>query len=149
MWKWIDLPPLWLVLFLVLAWLQVQLLPGLVLREPLIELLGGLLVGAGILLIALAAFEMRRHKTTIIPHMTASALVTTGIFSRSRNPIYLADLLIFAGVCLRWGAWPSLVLIPVLMWVLTDRFILTEEERLSQSFGKEFERWRLTTRRWL
>jgi protein-S-isoprenylcysteine O-methyltransferase Ste14 len=150
MMKWLDLPPVWLVAFLAIAYWQAQYFTlGLSLAHPLTMLLGGLLVGAGIVLIALAAMEMRRHKTTIIPHQQASALVQSGVFKRSRNPIYLADLLIFAGLALRWDAILSLVLLPILFWVLETRFVIPEEDRLRRQFRADFARYAQKTRRWL
>lgn len=148
--KWIDLPPVWLCLFAILAWNQARLLPmGLSLDHPVTHLLGGLLVGGGLVLIFLAAFEFRSHKTTIVPHNTPTAMIQTGIYKRSRNPIYLADVMILCGFCLRWDAIPSLVLVPVLVWVLEKRFILPEEKIMRREFRAEFARYAEKTRRWV
>ncbi len=148
--KWLDLPPVWLLVFAVIAYWQARLLPmGLSLAHPVTMLVGGLLVGAGIVLILLAAIEFRKHKTTIVPHQEASALVQSGVFSRSRNPIYLADVLILTGLVLRWDAVLSLVLVPILFWVLETRFIIPEENRLRRQFRADFARYTQKTRRWL
>jgi len=112
-------------------------------------LAGGLLVGGGLLSIGLAALEMRRARTTVIPHMEPDALVTSGIFRRSRNPIYVGDALVLTGLILRWGAWPSLVLVPLFVWLITDRFVLDEEARLRARFGAAFDAYVERTRRWL
>ena len=86
----------------------------------------------------LTVSEMRRARTTPIPHMQPSALVTGGIFGRSRNPIYLDEALVLAGLCLRWG-WPALILVPLFAAVITDRFIRAEEARLHDGFGPEYD----------
>lgn len=149
--KWIDLPPIWLCLFLALTWLQATRLPfgGDLGAGALADLIGGLLVGGGLILLVLAIVEMRRAKTTVIPHMAPDALVTTGIFRRTRNPIYLGDALILTGLAIRWDAWPSLVLVPLFVWIITDRFILSEEDRLQDRFGASFEKYTEATRRWV
>jgi len=147
--KWIDLPPVWLALFLALGWLQADRMPIGPAGGPVSELLAGLLVGGGILLMLLAMSEMRRHRTTVLPHREAGALVTSGIFVRTRNPIYLGDLLILTGALLWWAAWPSLVLVPLFGWLITDRFILDEERRLSARFGQSFDAYVARTPRWL
>lgn len=148
--RYIDIPPVWLLAALCLAWAQKTYAAfGLGFGPVWADLLGGLLVGAGLLLIALAAYELRRHRTTIIPHRDAAALVTTGIYSRSRNPIYLADSLILAGMILYWDAVLSLPLIPVFVWLIETRFILQEEKRLRRNFGTKFARYEKQTRRWL
>lgn len=148
--RYVDIPPVWLVAALCLAWAQKTYFPfGLSFGPVWADLLGGVLVGAGGLLIALAAYELRRHRTTILPHHEAAALVTTGIYSRSRNPIYLADSLILAGLILYWDAVLSLPLIPVFVWVIETRFILDEEKRLRRNFRANFARYEKQTRRWL
>ncbi|MFY2825939.1 methyltransferase family protein [Ruegeria sp. MALMAid1280] len=146
----IDIPPVWLVGFAVLAWLQARHLSlGLSLDSGLTDLLSGILIGGGILFAVLAIVEFRRHKTTVIPHETPSSLVQTGIYTRSRNPIYVGDVLILAGLVLRFDAVLSLVLVPVFVWVLERRFILPEEDRLRRTFRADFARYERKTRRWI
>jgi len=148
--KWIDMPPVWLLAFLAVAWVQATQYPmGLGFGETWADLLGGLLVGGGLLLIVMAAMEFRRYKTTIVPHETPERLIQTGIFKRSRNPIYLGDALILAGLILRWDAVLSLPLIPVFVWVIEKRFILPEEDRMRRKFRMEFARYCEKTRRWV
>lgn len=144
-----DYPPVWLAVFLALAWIQSDRLPFGSFGGGWAALLGGALVGGGILLMLLAVFEMNRQKTTIIPHEYASAIVTSGIFSRSRNPIYLGDAMVLSGMVLYWDAVPSLLLVPLFVWLITDRFILGEEARLAEKFGPDFDAYRGRVRRWL
>jgi len=147
--KWIDIPPVWLAGFAALAWAQARYLPlGLSLDHPVTQLAGGLLIGAGLVLMGLAFAEFRRHRTTVIPHMQASTLIQSGVFKRTRNPIYLGDALILAGLILRWDAVLSLVLVPVFVWVIERRFILAEEDRLRRTFRMEFARYEQKVRRW-
>ncbi|KUF09010.1 methyltransferase family protein [Pseudoponticoccus marisrubri] len=148
--KWIDMPPVWLAGALALAWWQSTALGmGLSFGPVWADLLGGMLVGGGLLLIALALFEMRRHRTTVIPHQEADRLVTSGIFKRSRNPIYLGDSLILTGMILYWDAVLALPLVPILVWILEKRFIEPEEARLRRKFVAGFTRYAQETRRWL
>ena len=148
--KWIDMPPVWLLGFCTLAWLQAAHLPyGLGFPGPVFDLAGGLLVGGGLVLIVLAAWQFRRAKTTIIPGEVPARLVTDGIFSKSRNPIYLGDLLILAGLIVRWDAVLSLPLIPIFLWVIERRFVIPEENRMRREFRMEFARYCQATRRWI
>ncbi|WP_273521195.1 methyltransferase family protein [Rhodosalinus sediminis] len=148
--KWVDLPPVWLAGALALAWVQARHWPlGLSFGGGWADLAGGLLVGGGLVLVALAAAEFRRARTTIVPHRQASALVTGGIYSRTRNPIYLADLMILAGLVLYWDAVLSLVLVPLLLWVLERRFVIPEENRLRRTFRADFARYAHKVRRWI
>lgn len=148
--KWIDLPPVWLAAFVALAWAQGHWWPmGLSLAHPVTDLLGGVLIGGGILLMLLAFAEFRKHRTTVVPHRTPSRLIQSGIFNRSRNPIYLGDALILAGLVLRFDALLSLVLVPLFVWVIERRFIVTEENRMRRTFHADFARYERKVRRWL
>ncbi|MBT8459461.1 MAG: isoprenylcysteine carboxylmethyltransferase family protein [Boseongicola sp.] len=142
--KWIDLPPVWTVAALFVTWAIPLTAPW----GPMI-LPGRIALGAAAVLIAASLVEFMRARTTVIPREAPSALITTGIFRLSRNPIYLADLLLLAGFSLIWGKFLGLVLIPVLAWVLIKRFIAGEEARLSEAFGAEYEAYRAATRRWI
>ncbi len=146
----IDVPPVWLLGFAVLAWVQARHFPlGLSLDSGFTDLLSGILIGGGVLLVVMAIVEFRRHKTTVIPHETPSAMVQTGIYKRSRNPIYLGDVLILTGLVLRFDAVLSLGLIPIFVWVLERRFIIPEEDRLRRTFRADFAQYERKTRRWI
>ncbi len=147
--KWLDMPPVWLAGFAALAWWQKTWFPRGSFGPVWADLLGGLLVGGGLILLGLAIFEMRRHRTTVIPHRNADRLVTSGIFKRSRNPIYLGDTMILAGLILYWDAVLALPLVPVFVWVIEKRFIVPEEARLRQRFTTAFARYERETRRWV
>ena len=148
--KWLDLPPVWLIGALALAWVQANYYPmGLSFGPVWADLLGGLLVGGGVILIALAAHEMNRQKTTIIPHRQADRLVQSGIFSRSRNPIYLGDAMILFGFILYWDAVLALPMVPIFVWIIEKRFVVPEENRLRIKFRADFARYCQKVRRWV
>lgn len=148
--KWLDIPPVWVLVAAIAAWAQGRFFPmGLSFGGVWADFLGGILVGGGLLLMILALIEMRKHKTTVIPHRDADAMVTSGIFSRSRNPIYLGDVLLLAGLVLRFDAVLALPLVPLLLWVLEKRFVLPEERRLRLKFRANFARYCQKTRRWI
>lgn len=145
--RYLDYPPIWLLGALGLVWLETilapQILPGAAVWA------GNALVLAGLGIIVAAAVEFWRARSTIIPHQMPRALITRGIFALSRNPIYLADLLLLVGFSLRWGAVSGLLLAPVLAWVLHQRFILSEESRLRAAFGAAADAYFARTRRWV
>ncbi len=148
--KWIDVPPVWLAGFIVLAWVQVTHFDaGLHFGGGWADFAGGLLVGGGLVLAVLAVMEFRKHRTTVVPHNTPERLITTGVFKRSRNPIYAGDVLILAGLILRWDAVLSLPLIPVFVWILEKRFIVPEETRMRTAFRMEYAKYERKVRRWV
>lgn len=142
--RWIDLPPVWLLAALAVAWLwrwpaawSGSFWPGLICLALAVALFLG------------ALLEFVRVGTTIVPRRDPSGLITGGIFRLSRNPIYLADALVLAGFSLIWGSLPGLALTPALFWLLRARFILGEEARLSEAFGQDYEDYRRRVRRWI
>jgi len=109
---------------------------------------GAVLILAGLAAMLVAVLEMTKAKTTVIPRRKPAALVTSGIFEYSRNPIYLGDALVVAGAML-WLQVPwALPMIGVFAWILRHRFIDGEEQRLTETFGAEFSLWAARTGRW-
>ena len=143
----LDWPPVWTAAAAALAWAASMVLPWAVLGVPG-RVLGAVLVLAGFAAMLFAVMEMTKAKTTVIPRRQPDALVTSGIFEWSRNPIYLGDALVVAGVML-WLQVPwALPLVGVFGWILRSRFIDGEEQRLTETFGAEFALWAARTGRW-
>jgi len=142
----IDLPPLWLALFAALVWLAGRFLP---LPIPFSHPFGYGLVALGVMLTFAAAAQMVLLRTTVIPRRNPGRLVTGGVFALSRNPIYLADALILAGLVLVWDAALAAPLVPAFMALITRRYIRGEEVAISTLFGAEYQAYRARVRRWL
>jgi protein-S-isoprenylcysteine O-methyltransferase Ste14 len=134
-----------------IAWLAARAAPSLAFDVPGREALVLLLVATAASIGVAAVMGFRRARTTVNPLQPerASALVTGGIYRRTRNPMYLA----VATVLLAWGLWLGNALGPVgvvlfVAW-MDRRQIPSEERALAALFGEEFERYRKTVRRWL
>ncbi|GFE63645.1 methyltransferase family protein [Litoreibacter roseus] len=143
-----DLPPLWLLLFLALNWAIAKAIPG----NPgsrFLDTLSWGLIGIGLLLIGWSALWFWRRKTTIEPHHTPDALIVEGPYKVSRNPIYLAFVIILIGAVIGRGQPLNLVLVPFFFGVLSRRFVLPEEAALRAAFGDEATLYFERTRRWL
>ncbi len=148
--KAIDIPPVWLGLFLLLAWLQTRLLPLAAWPDGGAgETVGTTLVALGLGLMAAGVAALILGETTPIPHRAPAALVTGGVFRLSRNPVYLGDVLVLLGFVLRWEAAIALVLVPGFIVLIECRFIRGEEARLRAAFGTEFDAYCARVRRWI
>ncbi|MEL6751314.1 MAG: isoprenylcysteine carboxylmethyltransferase family protein [Pseudomonadota bacterium] len=146
----LPLPPLLTVGIIAFAWVFNRIFPfG---WDPISPTLtyAGLILGAiaiGIDVWALLTF--RRHRANIRPDRPATALITDGPFAFSRNPIYLANVLLTAGLGLalnnRW-----MLLGAALLWfALLDLCIKREEEHMAAKFGAAWQKYTLKVRRWL
>jgi protein-S-isoprenylcysteine O-methyltransferase Ste14 len=108
-----------------------------------------LLFGLGIFSAAVQSFK--KHKTTINPLSPdkASSLINSGIFSYSRNPMYLGMLLILLSVSFKFNISGGLF-ISFLFKIYITRFqIIPEEEAMGKLFGEEFIKYKNQTRRWV
>jgi protein-S-isoprenylcysteine O-methyltransferase Ste14 len=142
-----ESPPTWLLLMIALAALQARYLPLIDAGRPG-RIAGTVLIVGGLFIFTAALLQFRRHRTTVMPRETPVALIDSGIYRLSRNPIYLADALFLAGAALWWDA-ASLLLVPLFVMIITRRFILGEESGLRAVFGAAFDRYAAQTRRWL
>lgn len=144
--KEIDFPPVWLAGFAAAGGILGRLFPLQLVWNPAA---GAVLIILGLALMGLAVVQMAAARTTIIPRRDPAALVTGGIFRLTRNPIYLGDALVLAGLLLYWDSLVALPLVAVFMVVIDRRFIRAEEARLRKGFGSAFADYAARTRRWL
>lgn len=145
----IDMPPVWLIAFLVAVWLQTSFWNPLDYSTPFLVKFGYALIGAGVWLMILSIYLFWRHKTSVVPRRIPAKIITDGPYSWSRNPIYLADVVILAGYSISQGSVIGLLLVPVFMRVIYHRFINGEEAGMRREFGAAYETYCDETRRWL
>ncbi len=144
-----PLPPVVLLLFIGAGYGLNRLFPFGPEKAPVESVIAGnALMVLGFLIAALAARELGRARTPIHPGRAAAALVKTGVFSRSRNPIYLSFLFFLVGLGLALPNPWLILLAPVLLAYIQERVIKREEAYLSARFGEEFAAYRSKVRRW-
>ena len=101
---------------------------------------------AGILVrIVAIGYAARRTSGKNTRAQVADALNTDGIYSTVRHPLYLGNLLIFAGVCLLPAVWWYAVILALAFWLYYERIMFTEEEFLRRKFGDAFTEWSART----
>ncbi len=145
----IDIPPLWLAVFIFLVWVLDRMVPGLATGWTWLAPAGWVLVVLGLAIMGLALVEFLRNHTTFVPRREPTAFLRHGVYRFTRNPIYLGDALVLTGLILVWDVLPALVLVPVFMALIARRYIEGEEAGLEAKFGAEFTEWKRKVRRWL
>lgn len=142
-------PPLVFVTGLALGWLVQRMLPVDVAYSGLLYGTGVVLVLAGLTLVAASALQFRRVRTHIEPWKPTSAIVSSGVFAWSRNPIYVAFCLVALGLgCVAHNVWMMLSFMPsaAVVYLIAIR---KEELYLAEKFGAEYLAYKERVRRWL
>ena len=147
-------PPIVAALFGLVMW-------GLAFLEPSFELLSLSFTLRAILALALVliglffcvsgVISFRKAKTTVNPLRpeTASALVTSGIYQVTRNPMYLGFCFILAAWSLYLASVVSLIGVIGYMFYIQTLQIVPEELALITLFGEEFKAYQSEVRRWI
>lgn len=146
-------PPLPFLLGLVLGWSCSVWQPWQIASDPrgrhILVAVGVFAALGSLTLIICASRALRRHGTSADPRVESTAIVASGPFAFSRNPIYVALACLHAAIaCFFDNAWMLLALAPAL--VIVDRFVVIGEERyLVARFGRDYLDYASRVRRWL
>jgi protein-S-isoprenylcysteine O-methyltransferase Ste14 len=113
--------------------------------------IGIALVVLGVLIVAWSLRLFRAAGTTPNPMQpkNATQLVTSGAYSVSRNPMYVGDVVMLAGIAVWIGSVLNVATIAIFIWYI-DRFQIADEERaLVDIFSDRYEAYRRRVRRWI
>ena len=127
------------------------LLPGLAFELPGQTPISITLIVIGVAIAMIAIRRFYEVDTTVMPDEMdrSSALVTSGIFGISRNPMYLGMAAVITGVGIGLGTWVTLAVLGLFVFWITENQIKPEERALVKIFGSEFEDYKSKVRRWI
>lgn len=145
----IPWPPVLLVAGIAFGALLGMFLPLDVAIPTPLRLAGFVLLAAGITFDVSAIFWMARARTNILPHKPAGALLTSGPFRVSRNPIYVGNTITLAAMGLAFANLWYAVAAAVMALLVHRLAILREEAHLAARFGKAWNDYAARTPRWL
>ena len=101
-------------------------------------IVGAVLIASGATIAGLAIRSFLRAGTNVDPWKPAVSLVTTGIFAYTRNPMYLALILILAGLAIALASdWMVVLLVPAAL-ILHFGVVKREERYLAAKFGESY-----------
>ncbi len=142
-------PPLLYAGALALGLLLNRVRPVAVLPRTAARPVGLALVGLSLLVGLASVVAFRRAGTSPNPYRPTTALVTSGPYRYTRNPIYLSMAGIYAGVAALANAlWPFLLL-PFALLAIDLGMVAREERYLARYFGEEYRRYLARVPRWL
>jgi len=104
---------------------------------------------AGLLMTIVARRALLRHGTNVNPLLPTTALVTEGIFRRTRNPLYVGIIITQYAVGLIFALdWLLLLIVP--NWIVLHFAVVVREERyLERKFGDAYRRYKERVPRYL
>jgi protein-S-isoprenylcysteine O-methyltransferase Ste14 len=143
------LPPVYFLGSLLLMVILHLFMPLMRIILPPYHYFGMFFIGVGMMLNVWSSNVFSRVKTTIKPFETPSCLVTEGLFRYSRNPMYLGMLWVLLGVFIGLGSLSPVLVVPIFLGMMTQKFILLEEKNLEDTFGEEYLKYKSQVRRWL
>jgi len=99
----------------------------------------------------LALYDFHKHKTTYHPHTPekTSTVVNSGIYAYSRNPMYLALVLVLFALALYLKNIFCFTVIPLFIYYITRYQIKPEEQMLKKLFPVDYQTYSQNVRRWL
>ncbi len=144
-------PPIWLLLFAIAMWFVAHSPVGYTIAIPYALVPAFLLGFVGLYVATLAMLQFNRANTTVNPlnPEDASSLVTSGVFERTRNPMYVGLLFILTGWAVWLGSPTNLAMLVLFVVTLTQVQIKPEEAAMRALFGQAFEDYCQRVRRWV
>ncbi len=111
--------------------------------------IGIILLLAGIEFVTNARGELREHHQPTDPGKPTTQLVTSGVYSFSRNPLYLGAIFLVLGIGLVLNSW--WILLSLIPAVILCHFILVfpEERYLAEKLGEPYQAYCHHVRRFL
>ncbi len=111
--------------------------------------LGAVVMVSGLITTFAGRRALVRHGTNVNPSMPTTALVTDGIFGRTRNPLYVGISIALCGLALVFDIdWVLLLMLPSCFF-LHFAVVRREENYLEQKFGEAYRRYRERVPRYL
>jgi protein-S-isoprenylcysteine O-methyltransferase Ste14 len=142
-------PPLIFAIPLIAGIIVGRAYPFQVMPRPLALAIGGVLAVLAIALNIWAVPRFSQAGTSMMPYKPTTAIISSGPFAITRNPVYLAMTLLYLGITLLVNTvWP-LVLLPFVLFAMQRGVIEREERYLERKFGDEYTTYKSGVRRWL
>ncbi len=103
----------------------------------------------GLIFAGVAVRQFSKAETNIVPLTESTTLVTSGMFTFSRNPMYVGMVAALGGLALLLNdLWPWFVIVPF-GFVIHLGFVRHEETLMEETFGEQYVEYKARVRRWL
>ena len=117
--------------------------------QVLADYVGITFIITGIGTIAYSANTFKKADTPLIPFHESTALVVSGLYRYTRNPMYLGMLIILTGIGIFLGSLSPFIIVIIFFFIIQEGFIKHEEPFLENIFGEEYREYKTKVRRWI
>jgi protein-S-isoprenylcysteine O-methyltransferase Ste14 len=107
------------------------------------------LLALGLAILIPGRRALRTAGTNVNPSRPTTAIVTSGPYRFTRNPLYVGVTLVYSGLTLAIDTWWGFVLLAPVFCILHLGVVLREERYLEQKFGDTYREYRSRVRRYL
>jgi protein-S-isoprenylcysteine O-methyltransferase Ste14 len=113
------------------------------------QVIGLLVVAAGVGVSCFAAAIFQARETTRNPYGEPTTLVAQAPYSWTRNPMYLGVATALFGLAIFFSS-IAMLLAPAVFYAVIDRMVIPrEEETLERLFGNDYVAYKNRVRRWI
>ena len=132
-------------------WLVARAAPGIEVSFPVHDVVSGMVALSGGFMALSGVVAFSRAGTTINPMKpgSSSSLVVTGIYSVTRNPMYLGVLLVLLAWAIYLANPLTVLFLPGFVWYMGRYQIEPEEQALTSLFGQKYIAYAARVRRWI
>jgi protein-S-isoprenylcysteine O-methyltransferase Ste14 len=144
-------PPLfYVVTFLLARYIQTKItINDAMLHVPITKIAGVVCLGLACFFLFGALRVFYVSKNALVPIKPALSLQTGSVYRVTRNPMYLALLLVYLGTTCFIGNWWHIIFSPILLVIIQQYVIRREEQYLERAFGSHYLDYRVKVRRWI
>ena len=142
-------PPIIFLCFLLLGYVLNRFYPIPMLTRELSTIISAIFFAYAALTGGLAFHHMIKAGTNIDVRKPAKAIVTSSVYSYTRNPMYLSLAILLLAFSLLFNALWIAIMIPFFVIVIQKGVIEREEKYLERKFGDEYLHYKKRVRRWI
>ena len=114
-----------------------------------LQAIGFAVAAIGVAIAISAVVQFRRARTSVRPDRPSTAILSTGPYRYSRNPIYLGMFVVVAGLAVALDSLWQFAALAVLYRVLRWGVVAREEAYLTRKFGDAYLDYARRVRRWI
>ena len=112
-----------------------------ILRHPVTPWLGLVLLMLGLAIVIPGRRALQAAGTNVNPSLPTTAIVASGPFRFSRNPLYVGLTLLYCGLTLAVNTWWGFILLLPILIIMHRGVVLREERYLREKFGDAYRQY--------